>query len=236
MVRDAKALADLLRALQQAGAHNWNLVSPTPWWPWIEASLKRLQQDGVRLPIVYNTSGFESVLTLERYAEWFDVALIDLRYARAETAMDGSDCADYVDQARRALTWFWQRLGPLRLSAEGIAQRGVICRILVLPGHEDEAMRNLRWLRDTVGTEIAVSLMSQYTPLYRATQAPWNRRIDPAGYERVLDVLEQMQFENGWTQPCGEAAPETLLGCRMSPDPAAKPTRTKGHPTDERTQ
>ena len=229
-VVDVPALSELFRGLQRQGAHNWNLVSPTPWWPWIDEALKRVKNDGIRLPIVYNTSGFESIATLERFAGQFDIALTDLRYASADTAHAGSDCPEYVTHARQALRWFCDRLPPLALDpADGTARRGVICRLLVLPGHAAEAKESLRWLREQIGTAISVSLMAQYTPLYRATEAPWNRRVRLDEYDGVRDELEQLGFENGWIQAWGDTPPDTLLGCRMAADTQAPENNERTH-------
>lgn len=208
-------LCNLLRDLRAQGAHNWNLVSPTPWWPFIEQALGRLKSEGIRLPVIYNSSGFESCSTLDRYADCFDVALVDLRYSRELTAMAASGCDGYVEAARETIKWFWRRLGRLRLDGEGTVKRGVICRILVLPGHAEEAVESLRWLRDNLGNGVAVSLMSQYTPLYQAVAPPWNRQVSESEYAAARDALEELGFAQGWVQEAAEETPERLLGNRM---------------------
>jgi putative pyruvate formate lyase activating enzyme len=209
-------LAGVFRTLHAAGCHNWNLVSPTPWLPWIAEAAAQLAGEGVRLPFVYNTSGFERVETLETFAQLGDVYLADLRYADPATAAEASDAPDYVRVAREALRWMWRARGALRTDAGGVAVSGVICRILVLPGRSAEAIANLRWLAETVGTDIAVSLMSQYVPTHRATARDgWNRRVTPAEYDGVRDEMEQLGFTEGWIQEReAETSPE-LIGYRM---------------------
>ena len=216
-------LTEILRQLAARGCHNWNLVSPTPWLPQIRAALAPLFRDGIRLPIIYNSSGFESPETLTAFRELADVALVDLRYAVNDTAAEASDCAAYVEASRSALEWFWRNLGPLQTDANGIAERGVICRVLVLPGHADEAVANLHWLAEKIGTELHVSVMSQYTPVYGALQkAGWNRRVTAAEYARVTDAIETLGFDCGWVQEFEDgASPAELLGCNMPAGEAA---------------
>ena len=211
------ALGALFRDLAAAGCHNWNLVSPTPWLPQVRAALEPLIRDGIRLPIVYNSSGFESTETLAAYRDLADIALIDLRYSEADTARVASGCPGYVEAARAAVAWFWRELGPLQTDADGVASRGVICRVLVLPGHADEAVASLRWLARAVGTDVHVSVMSQYQPVHQAQRLEgWNRRITAAEYGRVTAAVEELGFGNGWVQEYEEAAtPADLLGCNM---------------------
>jgi len=208
----------MLRSLRAQGAHNWNLVSPTPWLPWIVEALAEARRDGAALPVVYNTSGFESPGTLAALAGEVDVYLTDLRYADPASAAAGSGCADYVDVSRAALLDMWRQAGPLRTDAEGTAVRGTICRLLVLPGRAGEAVANLRWLAAHVGTEIAVSVMAQYTPAHRAVAiAPWDRRITAAEYEQVVESAERLGFGAGWIQDYEQPTPDSLVGFKMQP-------------------
>ena len=209
-------LRAILAELAEQGCHNWNLVSPTPWLPVILAAAEPLIARDSRLPFVYNTSGFESLETLAAYRDLADIALTDLRYARPETAAEASDAGGYVMAARETLKWFWRELGPLQVDADGSARRGTICRLLVLPGHADEAVENLAWIRRHIGTDLHISLMSQYTPVFRAAGRPgWNRRVTAEEYGRVTDAAESMGFENGWIQPPVAAVDTKLLGCEM---------------------
>ena len=153
----------------------------------------------------------------EAFAQLADVALADLRYAKAASAAEGSGAADYVPVARRAIRWFWDRLGPLELDGEGIARRGLIVRILVLPGREDEAAESLTWLRNELGAGVAVSLMAQYNPVGRAKDLPgWNRRVSPEAFEPLAGLVEDLGFEQGWVQPCEDETAERMLGDDMA--------------------
>jgi len=208
-------LADIFRLLAEKGCHNWNLVSPTPWLPQIREATAPLIRAGIRLPFVYNTSGFESPEVLEAFAELSDIALIDLRYATAEAASEGSDAVGYVEASRRAFLWFWNRLGPLETDADGVAVRGVICRLLALPGRVSEAVANLEWLAQNAGGA-HVSVMSQYAPVYRAAElASWNRRVLAKEYALLTEAAADLGFENGWIQEFEGDAPVDLLGQDM---------------------
>jgi putative pyruvate formate lyase activating enzyme len=210
------ALREIFRGVAEKGCHNWNLVSPTPWLPQIREAVTPLLRAGVSLPFVYNTSGFEAPETLEAFSELADIALIDLRYATAEAAQEGSDARTYVDFSRRAFLWFWDRLGPLQTDEDGIASRGVICRLLALPGRVSEAVANLEWLAKRVGTGVHISVMSQYTPVYRALELPgWNRAVGEKEYALLTEAAEDLGFENGWIQDFEGVAPADLLGQSM---------------------
>ena len=215
----AERLTAILRELAvDDGCANWNLVSPTPWLPLIRAAAAPLISADIRLPFVYNTSGFESVETLEAFRDLCDVALCDLRYSRDATAREASAAAGYVDASRAAIKWFWNRLGPLETDAAGLARRGTICRILVLPGHADEAIENLAWLAANVSAAVHVSVMSQYVPAYRAKErAPWNATVAEDEYGRVAEAAADFGFENGWIQGFESNKPSDLLGECMAP-------------------
>lgn len=210
------ALRDLLRSVAQKGCHNWNLVSPTPWLPQIREAVAPLIRAGISLPFVYNTSGFEIPETLEAFGELADIALIDLRYASPGTAAEGSDARQYVEASRRAFLWFWNRLGSLETDADGIARRGVICRLLALPGRVSEAVANLEWLAKHVGNGVHISVMSQYTPVHRAARTDgWNRKVCEEEYALLTEAAGDLGFENGWIQEFEGDAPADLLGQTM---------------------
>ncbi|MCX7590201.1 MAG: radical SAM protein [Kiritimatiellae bacterium] len=209
-------LAGALRALARAGCHNWNLVSPTPWLPMIRAALDSVRKDGFSLPVVYNTSGYERVETLEEYRDMVDIFLTDLRYAREDTARYASGAGDYVGIARRAFLQMWNQVGPLETTCDGVARRGVICRLLGLPGRAIEAVESLEWLARTVGTGVAVSIMAQYIPAYRAVGTPgWDRRITAEEFAEVRVAAEDLGFEQGWIQDTEGVPCDELVGFKM---------------------
>lgn len=209
-------LARILAGLRAEGCHNWNLVTPTPWLPQIRQALKAVRAEGLSLPVVYNTSGFERPETLAEYRDVADVFLTDLRYSRESSAQEGSGCGGYVEAARQAFLQMWSLAGPLELDGSGLAVRGVICRLLILPGHAREAVENLQWLADCVGTQVSVSVMAQYTPAHRAISLEgWDRPILRSEYDEVCEALESLGFTQGWVQEFGEKPPTDLIGFEM---------------------
>ena len=204
-------LTEILRELAvKDRCSNWNLVSPTPYLPFIREAVQPLIAEGIRLPFVWNSSGYESVETLEEYADLCDTALFDLRYSRDATALSASAAQGYVNAARTAIRW--------ALARPSTAQPPLIVRILVLPGHADEAIENLAWLATELSPTIPVSIMSQFTPTYRAlTTPPFDRKVTEAEYESVTEAAADFGFENGWIQGYEAADPAlVLLGENMS--------------------
>ena len=190
---------------------NWNLVSPTPYLPFIREAVEPLFKEGIRLPFVWNSSGYERVETLEEYQDLCDWALFDLRYSNDATAIAASQAPGYVAASRAAVKWAYNRsrVKPLNSS--------LIVRILVLPGHADEAIENLAWLATELSNEIPVSVMSQFTPAYKALETPpFNRTVTEEEYESVTEAAADFGFENGWIQDYAAADPKlALLGENM---------------------
>lgn len=206
-------LTEIFRTLAvKDKVENWNLVSPTPYLPFIREAVQPLFREGVRLPFVWNSSGYERVETLEEYRELCDWALFDLRYSRSSTALAASGAADYVEAARAAVRWAYAK-DPEKL----------IVRILVLPGHADEAIESLAFLATELSSDIAVSIMSQFTPAYKALSTPpFDRKVTKAEYESVTEAAADFGFERGWIQDYAAADPKlALLGENMSPDHGA---------------
>ena len=204
-------LTEILRELAvKDRCSNWNLVSPTPYLPFIREAAAPLLAEGIRLPFVWNSSGYESVETLEAYADLCDTALFDLRYSRDETARAASAAPNYVASARAAIRWAYGRTRRTDLPP-------LIVRILVLPGHAEEAIESLAWLAPELSAQIPVSLMSQFTPAYRALETPpFNRKVTPEEYESVTEAATDFGFENGWIQSYEAANPAlALLGENM---------------------
>lgn len=209
-------LAEIFVALAREGCHNWNLVSPTPWLPLIRDAWRQAAGQVDPLPVVFNTSGYERVETLREFASMIDIYLADVRYADARSAAEGSGAGDYVSAAREALAEMWRLAGPLRCGEDGVAVRGTICRVLVLPDRAGEACENLEWIASHIGTGMAVSIMAQYVPAYRAARVPgWDRRVTREEYEEVCRAVENLGFSTGWVQEYGQPAAPELLGYRM---------------------
>ncbi len=227
-------LAEIFRRLRDEGCHNWNLVSPTPWLPLIVPALEQAGRGSLRLPVVYNTSGFERVSTLRALQGLIDVYLTDLRYSLPATALAGSEAPGYVELARMALLEMQRQAGPLQCDEQGMALSGVICRLLIIPGHAREACANLDWLAANAGQEIALSVMAQYTPAYRALgREPWGRRISRDEYRLVCRRIEDLGFSRGWIQDYDALVDSRLAGFNFKP---RRKDNMKKRGSHERTQ
>ena len=212
-------LTEILRELAvKDNCSNWNLVSPTPYLPAIRAAAAPLASEGIKIPFVWNSSGYESVETLREYRDLCDIALIDMRYANDATALAASAAPGYVEANRDAIRFLHETLGPLDSDEPGKATRGVIVRILVLPGHADEAAENLAWLAGEGFTDLHVSVMSQYTPVYKALETPpFDRPVTAEEYDLVAEAASDFGFERGWVQGFETSGVSNLLGETMSP-------------------
>ena len=201
-------LAGIFRSLVlDDKVENINLVSPTPYLPFIREAADIIRKEGIKIPYVWNSSGYERVEVLEEYRELCDWALFDLRYSRDETARRLSSAPGYVDAARAAVKWAYEKSGV-----------DLIVRILVLPGHHEEAIENLAFLATELSNEIPVSVMSQFTPAYQALETPpLNRSITEEEYEEVVEAAADFGFENGWIQGYEASDPKlALLGENMT--------------------
>lgn len=193
-------LADRYLALQAAGAHNINLVTPTPHLAAVRTSLALARQNGLRIPVVYNTNGYELVAALRALEGLVDIYLPDLKYVTPALAARFSGRADYFDFAGDAILEMYRQVGTLRLDADGIAVRGLLIRHLVLPACVDEARRVLDFIAAHLPLDTHLSLMRQYAPTPNVTQPPLNRRLTAREYARAVDYCCALGFSNVWIQ------------------------------------
>jgi putative pyruvate formate lyase activating enzyme len=207
-VVSVERLAGMMLELQRKGAHNINLVTPTHFMPPILAALPHAIESGLRLPLVYNTSGYERVEALRLLEGIVDVWLPDAKYADSATATQQSGFRDYVEVNRAALLEICRQVGTdLALDAGGLAQRGVIVRHLVLPGELAGTEAVLDWLASHISSQLHVSLMDQYFPAHLAVGDPvLGRKVTLAEYGAVLDACEAVGLENGWCQTTVQSA------------------------------
>lgn len=190
-------------SLQERGARNVNLVSPTPWVPHILESLLLAREAGLHLPVAYNSSGYESLGTLRLLDGVVDIYLPDMKYADPRKADAYSGAADYVPVSRRAVVEMSRQVGPLRPEEESGSPRGVLVRHLVLPGGTGEAAAILRFL-DGLTPRLPVSLMYQYFPAWKAVGHPLlGRRLWRQEGRAAERALASVPALTGWTQDYG---------------------------------
>lgn len=195
-------LARIMLELEAMGCHNVNLVSPTHYAPQIAIALEEARLRGLSIPVVYNTHGYDSPEALSLMEGKVDIYLPDMKYACDSTAEELSAAPGYVEKNREALTRMFAQVGFLEEDPEsGLARKGMLVRILVLPGGLAGVKESLAWLAGKFSPAIAVSLMAQYAPLHRALgRPPLDRRLSPAEYEEAVETAEALGFENLWIQ------------------------------------
>jgi putative pyruvate formate lyase activating enzyme len=199
--RTTTELAGMMRSLSDQGCHNINLVSPTQYLPHVLEALVLAHEEGVALPVVWNTSGYESLAALELLDGVVDVYLSDIRYASEEAAAACSDAPDYVRASRSALVEMNRQVGELVLDEAGIAERGLIVRHLVLPSGLAGTRESMRFVAEELGRGTFVSLMAQYYPAHRAAELPELARGITAGeWEEARSELAKAGLERGWVQ------------------------------------
>jgi putative pyruvate formate lyase activating enzyme len=164
---DARSLADVMLALQERGCHNLNLVTPSHVVPQVVEAVALAAGRGLRLPIVYNSSGYDAVETLRLLDGIVDVYMPDFKYWRASTGQRYSSAPDYPAVARRAIREMHRQVGPLRLGRDGLARRGVLVRHLVMPGFGEESAAILEWLAREVSPDTYLNVMDQYQPAWQ---------------------------------------------------------------------
>jgi putative pyruvate formate lyase activating enzyme len=194
-------LAERMLKLQKSGAHNINLVTPGHYLPQILAALWLAIPQGFRLPLIWNSNGYETVDALVLLDGVVDIYLPDMKYADEEPAVRFSAAPGYRDINRDAIREMFRQVGQLQLDAEGIARRGLIIRHLVLPEGAAGSRATLRWIAETIGKETNVALMNQYFPAYKAEKTPGlQRKISDEEYAEAVEALHDYGLENGWVQ------------------------------------
>lgn len=197
-VREA---ANHLLALQKQGVHNINFVNPTHFVPLLFEALMIAREQGLDLPVVYNTSGYERPEVLELLDGLVDIYLPDIRYADNECGRRFSGVPDYVEVDRKAIVAMDQQVGGLQMDSRGIGVRGLIVRHLVMPGGIAGSRDSLTWLRGTIGPAVHLSVMNQYFPAYQAFQTPGlERKITSEEYADVLELVDDLGFINALAQ------------------------------------
>ena len=194
-------LAKRMLGLQKRGAHNLNLVTPTHWLPQFLAALWLAIPQGFHLPIVWNSSGFETVEALQLLDGVVSIYLPDMKYADDQQAVELSGAAGYRAINRRAVTEMLRQVGQLQVDASGIAIQGLIIRHLVLPQGRAGSFETLPWIAAHLGKETHIALMSQYFPAWQATTTSGiDRGLTHEEYETAVETLEEAGLDSGWVQ------------------------------------
>lgn len=207
-------LTNIFLELQEKGANNINLVTAGHFAPWVAQALKAAKDQGLEIPIVYNTSGYETVETLRSLEGLIDIYLPDFKYMDAHLSEKYSHAADYSQIASAALAEMVRQTGPAVFEngdEEGLMKRGTIVRHLILPGCTEDSKRVIRYLHETYGNQIYISIMNQFTPLDGLKAYPeLNRKVTEEEYDDVVDYAIALGVECGFVQE-GDTAEESFI-------------------------
>lgn len=204
-------LAEIFLELQEKGANNINLVTPTHYVEAIKRALKISRKGGLCIPIVYNTSSYENLETIQGLEGYVDIYLPDFKYVSRELSFRYSKAADYFDRASVALEEMVRQTGTACYDERGMMKRGTIVRHLMLPGCLEDSKAVIRYLYKTYQDTILISIMNQYTPLSSVEKIPeLNRKVTEAEYEELVDYAIALGVENGLIQE-GDTAEESFI-------------------------
>ena len=204
-------LAEIFLELQEKGAANLNLVTGAHYVPQIICALELARGKGLGLPVVYNSSGYENVETIRMLEGYVDVYLPDLKYMEPELAAVFSHAEDYPQVAQAVIAEMVRQTGPCQFGEDGYIRRGTIVRHLILPGHTKNSIAVLKYLHQTYGEDIFISVMNQFTPVWKNEKYPeLNRKVTRREYEKVLDAAVELGIVNGYFQE-GETAKESFI-------------------------
>lgn len=203
-------LQELCLDLQERGANNINLVTPTHYVPQIVNSIQKIKDKELKIPIVYNTSSYENVSTIKMLDGIIDIYLADLKYYDDNLACNYSHCKDYFHYASLAIYEMVNQVGSFVIE-NNLMKRGVVVRILILPGHVEDAKKLVHYLYTTYHDTIIISLMNQYTPLKKFDKYPnLERKVNDQEYQEVIDYALDLGVKHAFIQE-GETQSESFI-------------------------
>ena len=198
-------LADIFIKQQSKGVNNINLVTPTMYAYQIIEAIKIARKNGLKIPIIYNTNGYENVETIKALEGYIDVYLPDLKYYSNEMSRKYSKVDNYFEYATKAIKEMYKQVGTAKFNEDGIIQKGVIIRHLVLPNHLQNSKHILKWIKENMPEDIYVSVMAQYFPTYKAKEDKYiNRKINNKEYKEIENFLYTLNLTNGYIQELGK--------------------------------
>ncbi len=190
-------LANIMISQQEKGAENINLVTPTMYAYHIIEAIKVARKQGLNIPIIYNSNGYESIETLKALEGYIDVYLPDLKYYSDEIAIKYSKAPHYFETATKAIKEMIRQVGSPKFDKNGMIKSGVMIRHLVLPNHIQNTKNILKWINENIPKDIYINVMAQYFPTYRAKEDELlNRKLTKREYKQVEEYFYSLDFEN----------------------------------------
>ena len=198
-------LANIMIKQQEKNVQNINLVTPTSYALHIVEAIKIARKKGLKIPIVYNTNGYESVETLKLLEGYVDIYLPDLKYYYDDLAKKYSKVDNYFEIATKAIQEMYRQVGAPVLDDNGVMKKGLMIRHLILPNEVKNSKKVLKWVKENIDSNVYVSIMAQYFPTYKAKEIPEiARKITKEEYKKVENYLYELDLENGYIQGLGE--------------------------------
>jgi putative pyruvate formate lyase activating enzyme len=205
-----KHLGEIMLKLQDKGAHNINLVTPTHYVPQIVSVLRKIKDKELKIPVVYNTSSYENVGTIMIMRNLVDIYLADLKYYDDSLGEKYSGCKNYFETATMAIDEMYRQVGKFELDENGLLKKGLVVRVLIIPGEIEDAKKIIEYLYKTYGDDIFISIMNQFTPVNKCKYDNLNRKVTDSEYEEVINYAANMGITNAFIQD-GEAASESFI-------------------------
>ena len=198
-------LANIMLKQQEKGVNNINLVTPTMYVYQIIEAIKIARKRGLKIPIIYNTNGYENVKTIQDLNGYVDIYLPDLKYYSNEISKKYSKIDNYFKYATEAIKEMYKQVGSPIFDENGIIKKGLIIRHLVLPNHLQNSKHILKWIKENMPEDTYVSVMAQYFPTYKAKEDNLiNRKLNKKEYREIEEFLYTLNLENGYMQELGE--------------------------------
>ena len=190
---------------QDRHAENINLVTPTSYTLQIIEAIKIAKKNGLNIPIIYNTNGYENIDTLKLLEGYVDVYLPDLKYYDNELGKKYSKVDNYFEIATKAIQEMYRQVGSPKFNHNGMIEKGVMIRHLVLPNHIENSKKILKWLKGNMDEAVYIDIMAQYFPTYKAKEMEdLNRKLTKEEYQEIEEYVYQLDIKNGYMQELGE--------------------------------
>ena len=198
-------LADIFIKQQEKGVHNINLVTPTMYVYQIIEAIKIAKKNGLNIPIIYNSNGYENVQTIKDLEGYIDVYLPDLKYFDNELGLKYSGIRNYFEYASSAILEMYKQVGSPKFDKNGNIIKGLMIRHLVLPNNIENSKNVLKWIKENIHRDVYINIMAQYFPTYKAKEIKeLNRKLTKEEYKEIENYVYNLDIKNGYIQEIGE--------------------------------